>query len=246
MTDPGRQRAAAGEEGFTLVELMVVLVLMGIVLGILTNSMIQAQRTVTGTLQRQNDLGQARIAADAISADLRALVTLQSVTFERAADGEVIFYADRTIACTPAVAGPPPTAPACEPPVKIHIVRDPSGTVTRTATRPPAGTARTPPLTAYTVAAGAQSTSPRVLARGVRTDVPLFRFHSSFAYSAGPTPTPVPSNLATTGTPALLPEASKSLVRFVEVTLAVDPPDARAIGTTRVRSVVRLPNLAIR
>jgi hypothetical protein len=133
----------------------------------------------------------------------------------------------------------------CEPPVKIRILRDASGTVTRTTVQPPAGTARTPPLTAYTTGS-VRTTGPRVLARGLQTDVPLFRYHSSFAYSAGPTPTPAPSNLATTGTPALLPEASKPLVRFVEVTLAVDPPDARAIGTTRVRSVVRLPNLALR
>jgi len=245
----GVPAARDGEDGFTLVELMVAIVLSGIVLGVLASTLIQAQRNVAGTFQRQDDLGQARVAVAAVSADLRALTTLQGVILETATDDTVTFYADRDTPCLPGSPGPPVTPPACEGPVRITITRTPGGELVRDTVRPPTGSGRTPLLEDYEpppAPPDEREVRSRVLARGLRTDEPVFRYHATFGYAGSPTPTPAPSNLPTTGTPPALPAASVPLVRFVEVTLAVDPPDFRGVEPTRVRAVVRLPNLAPR
>jgi prepilin-type N-terminal cleavage/methylation domain-containing protein len=237
-----RFRRLEGEGGFTLVELMVVLVLTGIVLGIAVNALIQAQRTMTGTLQRQNDLGQARIAADAVSADLRTLTVFGGVVFETASASEVIFYAARDITCATPSASATASPPACGAPARIRIVREANGDLVRYLVRLPLSDGRTPARTRYDAVAPQR----RVLARGLLATPPLFRYHSTYAYAGTPTATPVASEVPLTapsgGTPTV-PADQRDEVRFVELTLVVDPADQRAIGPTPLRSVVRLVNV---
>lgn len=228
---------SAREDGFTLVEVMVVVVLGGIVLGIAANALIQSQRAVAGTFQRQSDLGEARVALDAASADLRTLVELDGTHLLTATATDVTFFALRDV-----VPG--------EGPVRIRLVREANGDLVRYATRPPAGSGRSPAPALYD-GPGAVAAPPRILASGLLPGTPVFRYYASYKLvpipgaspsaspSASELPLPTPSG---GGTPAVA-SANRASVRFIEIAVQVQQPGSRDVGATPVRQIVRLPNL---
>lgn len=228
------RRTAAREDGFTLVELMVVVVLGGIVLGIAANALIQSQRTVAGTLQRQSDLGEARIAVDAASADLRTLVPLGGTYLLTATAREVSFYALRDV-------------PDNQGPVRIRIVQEANGDLVRYSTRPAAAAGMAPSPSAYN---SPSVTQRRVLASGLQGTQPIFRYYVSYALiplpGASPSVSPSVSELplvapSPSGSPSVA-ATRRSEIRFVEISLRVQQPGSRDVGVTPVRQVVRLPN----
>ncbi len=226
------RRRPQGEDGLSLVELMVVVALAGIVLAAVANTLIQTQRTVSMTLQRQSDLGQVR-AVDAVSADLRTLTELGSTYLLTATAREVEFFAFRDVprGATPS---PAPTL-ADEGPSRIRIRREDNGDLARTVVRPRPGAGANPVLADYT----GQPEQRRILARGLRPDVALFGFRTAEAVSSA-----LPLVDPGTGVPAV-PEGQRQHVRFIEIRVAVQgrPAGARSVGPTEVRQLVRLPNL---
>jgi hypothetical protein len=185
------------------------------------------------TLQRQSDLGQVR-AVDAVSADLRTLTELGSTYLRTATAREVEFFAFREVprGATPS---PAPTV-ANEGPSLIRIWRQDNGDLVRTVVRPRPGAGANPTLADYS---GQPAPQPRILARGLRADVPLFGFRSAEAASSA-----LPLVDPGTGVPEV-PEAQRQHVRFIEIRVAVQgrPNGARSVGPTEVRQLVRLPNL---
>lgn len=229
------RRPAAREDGFTLVELMVVVVLAGIVIGIAADALIQSQRTVSDTFQRQADLGEARIAVDAASADLRTLTPLGGTVLLAATAREVQFFARRDL-------------PDGQGPVRIRIRLEDNGDLVRYSTRPPSDAGAAPSPAAYDDAG--LTTQTRVLASGLQIGNPVFRYYSSYALVAdGPAPAVTASAAELpmadpdgTGEPGV-PAANQQSIRFVEVRLDVEQGGARDVGVTTVQQVVRLRNM---
>lgn len=223
---------ARRDEGYSLVELMVVVVLAGIVLGIATSALVQSQRTVSGTFQRQADLGEARAAVDAVSADLRTMTPLNGTHLLSATAREIQFFARRDV-------------PVDQGPVRVLIRLEGNGDLVRYTTRPPSAAGAAPSPSAYATALG----QPRILASGLPPGTTLFRYYSSYtlvssgaspAVTASPTELPMvtPSGTGAPGVPA----ANQPSIRFVEVRLDVEQDGPRDVGVTSVRQVVRLPN----
>lgn len=228
-------RPAAREDGFTLVELMVVMLVGGIVLGIATSALIQSQQTVAGTLQRQFDLGEARGAADAASADLRTLVPLGGTYLLTATAREASFYALRDVGDN-------------EGPVRIRIVLEANGDLVRYSTRPSAASGPAPSPSAYS---SPEVTQRRILASGLQSGQAVFRYYASYTLvpvpGASPSVSPSVSELplvapSPSGSPSVA-TANRNAIRFVEIVLQVQQPGARDVGATSVRQVVRLPNM---
>lgn len=219
----------------TLVELMVVMILAGVVIAAASSALIQSQRAVAGTLQRQADLGEARIAADAVSADLRTMTELGGVYLQTATAREVQFFARRDV-------------PPGDGPVRIRIRREDNGDLVRYSTRPPTGAGTAPSPAAYDTAG--LTTQRRVLASGVRTDVAVFRYFSSYtlvAVTPSPSVSPTGSELPLVapgggGDPAVA-SASRPNVQFIEIRLAVQQAGSRDVGVTPIRQLVRLSNM---
>lgn len=232
------RRLVARDDGFTLVELMVVVVVGGIVLGVAVNALIQSQRTVAGTLQRQSDLGEARIAADAASADLRTLVPLNGTHLLTATATEVTFFALRDV-------------PEGEGPVRIRIVQEADGDLVRYSTRPPPGLSTASPDPSVYDGPLARTGTPRLLASGLRSNLPVFRYYASYGLvpivGASPSASPSASEIALLppggGATPSVPAASRRTIRFVEIQLEVQQPGARDVGVTPIRQIVRLPNM---
>lgn len=226
------------DDGFSLVELMVVLLLSGIVLGVAANALVQSQRTVSGTFQRQADLGEARNAVDAASADLRTMTPLGGTYLLTATAREVSFFARRDV-------------PIGRGPVRITLRVESNGDLVRYSTAAPVPSpsptsAVVPSPSAYATALG----PPRILASGIPAGATVFRYYSSYTLvpsgpspqvtaSAAELPMAAPSGTGQPGVPA----ANQSLIRFVDVRLDVEQGGARNVGVTTVRQVVRLPNL---
>lgn len=154
-------RDPRGEGGFTLVELMVTMTLLALVLGIATTVMIATQRTASSTLQRQTDLGQARVAVSVVGSDLRTLTGTLGVIFVQASPTQVQFFANRD---RPDGAGPD----------RIRIALE-GGNLVRYSTPAPAGGGASPLPSSYPVAE-----TDRVLARGLVPGQTVFRYRTTF------------------------------------------------------------------
>lgn len=223
------------EQGVTLVELMVVVALAGAVLGMVTTALIQSQRTAAGTFQRQADLGEARIAADAASADLRTLTPLSNSYLVTATGQEVTFFARRDLNVD-------------APPVRVRLVLESNGDLVRYSTRMRPGGSATPAPADYDNAALTQATQRRVLASGLQPAQTVFRYYASYSLVAvapspavSPRASELPMAVPSGGGAPAVPTLDRQSVRFIEVRLTVDQGNAR-VGGTSVRQLVRLPN----
>jgi prepilin-type N-terminal cleavage/methylation domain-containing protein len=222
------------EHGFTLVELLVVMVLAGVVLSMATAALIQSQRTVAGNLQRQADLGEARIAVDAASADLRTLTPLAGTYLASATAREVLFFARRDV-------------DDGAPPVRIRLRLESNGELVRYSTR------LNPPYPANPVPAdynaAGLTTVRRTLARGLPPGQTVFRYYSSYTLvpsSPSPRATPsasaLPMAVPSGGSEPAVPATGQASVRFIEVRLEVERSGGRDVGPTFVRQLVSLRN----
>lgn len=226
---------ARAEGGFTLVELMVVVMLAGIVLGIAANALIQSQRSVAGTFQRQADLGEARSAVDAASADLRTLVRQADTYLLTATATEVSFFALRDV-------------PQGQAPTRIRIVQEADGDLVSYSTRPPTSATSTSDPSVWDQAG--LTTVRRVLASGLPAGQPIFSYYTSYTLvpvapspRVSPSASELPLQVPAGGGSAQVPSGSRLNVRFVEIQLQVQQAGARDVGATSVEQIVRLPNL---
>lgn len=75
MAKPVPTPRCADEAGFTLIELMMVLLLMGIVLPVGYSAVASSQKTVSDTENRFASVSQAQLAMDSVTRDIRAIQT---------------------------------------------------------------------------------------------------------------------------------------------------------------------------
>jgi len=207
------------EDGVTLAELLVVLVLTGLVLGAVTSNLIASHRIVRGTFERQQDLGQARVAIAAASADLRALTPLGTTRLLTSSATDVQFFARRDL--TPGLG-----------PTRIRLVVEGTELV-RYATLAPADRGEAPATSDYPPQSAAQK---RVLARGL-VPGPLFSY-----YGASPA-SPLLNTFDANGVDLGVASTSTALVRSIGVTLRVQAPAGAVVEPATVSQIVHLPNL---
>ncbi len=92
---PGR-RAARGETGITLVELLTTIMILGIVLATIYSGLLSGQDTVMGVNERLRNLDEARVLVNVVTKDVRTAVRLTSGSspFITADRNEAVFYAN--------------------------------------------------------------------------------------------------------------------------------------------------------
>lgn len=138
-----RLRAVGGDKGFTLVEMLVSILLVGMLGAILSATIVAADRSATGSVADHNRTEEGRLAMNRVSRELRQAVSIERVVnpFGTAYDPAVItavtFRADfNGDGCIDGVAPTPPPTPAitCLPdnpadPELISYCHEPVGLV---------------------------------------------------------------------------------------------------------------------
>ena len=153
------------EGGFTLVELLVTMTILGVVLAAVATGIMQVQRTAAGTERRLVDLGQARQGVDSAARTMRTATRYGNAgPFTELADTSVTFYALRNVANTGT-------------PVRIQLLVDGSNQL----------------LERQTPAAGG-TTRERVLATGVQVAPGgrVFTYYPQYNAYVTATPSPTP------------------------------------------------------
>lgn len=212
---PTLARLRDDDAGLTLVELLVTMAVLSTVMGVIASSVIMVQQTVSRTSQRQADLGQARIALDAASADLRTLTPLVDITFPSVGPREIVFYANRDLG-------------SGGTPVRLRWTLE-GDELVRYETRGPSGLGSSARTTDYPAA----PTRRRVVARGVQPGSTVFRYFTELSPSADEVD------------PATADVDRRRRIRFVRITVtAENAGEVRAgVAGTTVTQTVRLPNL---
>lgn len=169
-------RGTGADDGFTLVEMVVVIGILGIVLAMVQTTLVFSQRTVSGTGVRITEEGQAKTAIDAVSKLLRTAVlpsqlnatgsSATAAAFIQGTKNSVQFYAN--INNDANTMGPS----------QVSYTLSASGTLTETV-RPPDAHAATNYNYTYTCTPGPTCpVTTRVLAYNVSTTQTMFTYYT--------------------------------------------------------------------
>ena len=212
MTPARPERRARGDDGLTLVEVMVTLSVLSIVMSILFAGVLSVQRTTRGVDERLDDQGEARVAIAALTRDLRTAAPRPGSIeppFTDASATSASFYARIDGLELPRL-------------VTIAVV-DETG-LTETVAPPIAGTS---PLDHDTANAFV-----RFVARDLvnATGEPLLRFYDATGAELVP---PAGGSLSV---------AERRTIRSVGIHVAIKQNDASNVRRTVLQTQVRLPN----
>jgi prepilin-type N-terminal cleavage/methylation domain-containing protein len=211
-------RRLRSDEGFTLIEMGVVLLLLGIVMAFTLNSVATFERSATGGVRRLENLGEARTLMAVISKDIRTAAKLgvTSSPFLVADDNTVTFYANLNLTTT------------C--PKKVHLFVTSDKELIEEVTQPNDGVSP-PNCGDYT------QYEPRTRLVGQyvanASDEPIFTYY----YDNGG----VPTAFTTADTP--LDAADLLLVNAVGIELAIRKDTNLWVAHTTLMNRVRLPNV---
>jgi prepilin-type N-terminal cleavage/methylation domain-containing protein len=223
-------RRLRSDSGFTLVEMVMVLFLLGIVMAFTLNSMASYERAATGGIRRLENLDEARTLMEVISKDIRTAAKLtvtgspflpdpaQPTTYVLADDNSVTFYANLNL-------GGSTTCPK-----KVHLYVNANKEIIEEVTEP--NDFALPPCTnAWTI----KLPRPRLVGQYVANaaDEPVFTYY----YDNGGVLTAFP----TSATP--LTTANGALVSSVGIELAIRKDTSLWVSPTTLVNRVRLPNV---
>ncbi len=232
------------EQGSTLVELLVVMVLTTVVLAAVGTVFVSTTRSVRDTQVRTSTQADARTATEAISRSLRVAVTppgpSASSPFVAASPTSVTFYASlQRSALTYTTTGPtaaPLVRASLAPPTLLTYALDTTrGCITEARTPATVNTGADAAATPYLWPAA--STSTKCLAR--TTAAPSFTYFTSGVIASGAA-TPAPLT-AVDGPPLTAGQAGS--VVSVGVDLLVVDPAAPGVPGTRTSDRVTLVNV---
>ena len=206
------------EEGFTLVELLVTISILALVMGAVTTAVVATQRTVRETDQRYTDLGEARVAMNATSRNVRTAIRLNpgDPAFIDAGPEHLEFYANVDVG-----AGDPKR-------VRLDVQGDDLLETVEDGTVGSGAGAN--PVRTWT---GDGAPRTRTIARNLTNPTdgePLFEY---FAQGAS-TPFATPGDQ--------LPAADQGDVRQVRIELRVDSDAVPDVAETVLANRVRIPN----
>lgn len=209
------------ESGLTLVEMMVTIALLAVVMTSVASIFVGLQRAMGETHVRYADLGDARIAINAIQQSLRTAISLNpsessDSAFITATPDTVEFYANYEVSD-----GFP----------KLMKYARSNGEIVETVEDGVLVDSASGDVLEWASVPGSQR--QRVLARGVTEAAPLFTF-----FGSDPSDGALPA-----GADGALDASERSLVRQVVVDVRVDSDDGYEVGTTQLRNQVVIPNL---
>jgi prepilin-type N-terminal cleavage/methylation domain-containing protein len=213
-------RRLRAQEGVTLVEMMIVMVLLSVILAFTLGSVASFQRSATGGMRRIENLNEGRILMQVITKDIRTAAKLDASTspFLLADDNEVIFLANLNQS-TPC-------------PKEIRLYTDGADKIIEAVTEPSGGSPSDGTCT-WPV----DPTRDRLVGRYVanEADEPIFTYYYSDAVTGELVP------FTTADTPLT---AEQSLqVKAVGIELAIRKDTSLAVAHTTLENRVRLPNV---
>lgn len=222
------RRSHDGEQGFSLVELLVVVLILGLVLAAFQSSFISAQRSNSRLDARMEQLGQGQGLIRSATRDLRAAtaITDGGSAFVFAGAREVTYYAYL------GTRGGATNSAGFPVPVKVRLFVDqttPSQPTLMQSITAPDNPSATPPT--YT---GARPPVVQNLGMYVTNAAsrPLFRYYDVGGAEVVP---PAPG--------ASLTALQQLSVRSVGIELSVKRPTNRDVTATTIRARVILPNV---
>jgi prepilin-type N-terminal cleavage/methylation domain-containing protein len=208
------------EDGLTLPEMMIVVLLLGIVMAFALQSVATFQTSATGGIRRLENLEEGRLLMQVVTKDIRTAVRMDTTVapFLVADDNEVTFYANLNLTT------------AC--PKKVRIYVDGSSRLIEAIWEPTGGT---PPSSCTYGAYPGSPTRTRFVGRYVANTAsePIFTY---FYDNAGTL-----TAYATSATP--LSAANALLVKAVQVQLSIRKGTTLQVDRTTIVNTVRLPNV---
>ena len=219
-----RRRNTRRQQGTTLIEMSVVMLIMTLILGSITAGFISARRTTDEIDNRLENLGEAQILMEALTKDIRAATPVpnpaggQFPAFTYAGPDHATFYANIN------------TTSVNIAPKKIDISIDRTNpkqpVLVELITEPDILTVETPTFTST----DPTKTKKRLVGRFTTnnaTTLPLFVYRDANGDLAAP----------------LADQASAALVRAVSIKLSVRKSTALTVKPITVENQVRLPNV---
>jgi prepilin-type N-terminal cleavage/methylation domain-containing protein len=216
------------DDGVTLVEMAVVMLLLSAILAFTMGSVASFQRAATGGVRRIENLNEARILMQVITKDIRtaAKLSASSSPFILADDNELIFLANLNLSQDD------PAYSQC--PKRIRLYVDGVDKLIESVTEPDLG--GTPPDNCTWPAT---PTRNRLVGRYIANDPsePIFTY-----YYADPD-SEVGALLPFTATQTPLSVGDSVLVKAVGIELAIRKDTSLTVAHTTIQNRVRLPNV---
>ena len=223
--------AVRGDEGVTLAEMSVTMLVLGMLVAALGAMVISGERITAGVKERLDQSNSATIAMQRMSRNLRTAVLQSQLTtaciisactdsaFLVGSPSQVSFYAD--------VDNPKNSV---GPSRVTYTVT--AGTLVETVQKPDSPV---PDATGYhycTIGTGGCTARTTTLAIGVQTTTPVFAYYTAAA----------PTTAMTMGTGGVLSSAQLKTVDSIDITLQVLLPGGPAVGGATMVQRVALPN----